>query len=383
LRRELVDSLTEKGWISQKRVEAAFRNVPRHLFLPDLALEEVYSDKAIVTKTDNGDPVSSSSQPAIMAVMLEQLGLEEGDNVLEIGAGTGYNAALMSSLVGPSGHITTVDIDTDVVAFARQNIDRASFPDVQVVNGDGGLGYPPSAPYDALIATVGVWDLSPYWIDQLKEGRSLVAPLSFNTIQFTIGFDKVGEVLTSFNIRPCAFMRLRGAFAGPETYVEMDGLIVGVEDPARTDLESLRRLLKSPPHECQLPHLPPESGRSLIHYMALRGQDMVSLSDARRKTINCEFGLGLMKGNSSLIVLSFGSENWQDVSPSARIFGDESAAARLEEMTADWKASGQPDLALTQITAAPVGSRSAHPGGLMIHKKWMDYEIQFGSAGVP
>lgn len=100
--------------ITQSRIEAAFRAIPRHLFLPDIPLNEVYSDKSIVTKTENGVPVSSSSQPAIMAFMLEQLGLDEGDQVLEIGAGTGYNAALMSYLVGPTGHVTTIEIEEDI-----------------------------------------------------------------------------------------------------------------------------------------------------------------------------------------------------------------------------------------------------------------------------
>src|SRR5512146_3300442 len=101
------------------RVEAAFRAVPRHLFLPDLTPEEAYRDEAIPTKRlQTGQIVSSSSQPSIMAIMLEQLALEPGQRVLEIGAGTGYNAALIAHLVGETGHVVSLDIDQDIVDAA-------------------------------------------------------------------------------------------------------------------------------------------------------------------------------------------------------------------------------------------------------------------------
>ncbi len=84
--------------IRSPAVEAAFRAAPRHLFLPEVPVEQVYRDEAIVTKRQDGVPISSSSQPAIMAIMLEQLALEPGHRVLEIGAGTGYNAALLAPM---------------------------------------------------------------------------------------------------------------------------------------------------------------------------------------------------------------------------------------------------------------------------------------------
>lgn len=92
----LVDLLIQNENIQSERVAAAFRAVPRHPFLPDTPLEEVYADVAVPTHfDDDGRPISSSSQPAIMAIMLEQLDLQPGQHVLEVGAGTGYNAALM------------------------------------------------------------------------------------------------------------------------------------------------------------------------------------------------------------------------------------------------------------------------------------------------
>src|SRR2546425_11884958 len=108
----------------------------------------------------DGEAVSSSSQPEIMATMLEQLGLEPGLRVLEIGAGTGYNAALMAHVVGETGTLTSMDIDDDIVDGARAHLDAAGQSRVRVVLGEGGLGYPAGAPYDRIILTVGAWDVA-------------------------------------------------------------------------------------------------------------------------------------------------------------------------------------------------------------------------------
>lgn len=97
--------------------------------------------------------------------MIEQLDVQIGHRVLEIGAGTGYNAALLAWLAGSSGRVTTIDVDEDIVQEARDNLRRAGFSEVHVVAGDGWLGLPTDAPFDRIEATVGVWDLSPHWVD--------------------------------------------------------------------------------------------------------------------------------------------------------------------------------------------------------------------------
>jgi len=141
LRRQLVGELERRGVIRSKAVRAAFLWVPRELFVPEAAsrsgLEAVYRDEAIPTKfAANGAPISSSSQPAIMAEMLERLALEPGMRVLEIGAGTGYNAALLSQLVGERGRVETVDIDAETAARARRAL-RAGGYRARVVVADG------------------------------------------------------------------------------------------------------------------------------------------------------------------------------------------------------------------------------------------------------
>jgi len=167
MREHLAARVITANRIGSSRVAAALRDVPRHLFLPELRPEAVYRDDAIVTKRDEtGQPISSSSQPAIMAIMLDQLDLAPGHRVLEIGAGTGYNAALISHIVGPSGRVTSVDIDPELVRTAREHLARAGFAEVTVVGADGAVGDPEHAPYDRIIATVGVSDLAPAWLAQ-------------------------------------------------------------------------------------------------------------------------------------------------------------------------------------------------------------------------
>ncbi|WP_369974880.1 methyltransferase domain-containing protein [Thermobifida halotolerans] len=175
----MVDRLCADGVVRSAAVEAALRRVPRHLFVPGTSLEEAYADEAVHTKHDpaTGVSVSAASQPRIVAMMLEQLQAAPGMRVLELGAGTGYNAALLAALVGPEGRVTTVDVDDDLVTGARDHLAAAGAPNVEVVLGDGALGHPDSAPYDRIIATVGAYEVPTAWLEQLAPGGRLVVPL--------------------------------------------------------------------------------------------------------------------------------------------------------------------------------------------------------------
>ncbi len=230
LQNMLVNELIAKKVITLSQVEAAFRVVPRHLFLPELPVAEAYTDRAIPTKRLDNRWVSSSSQPAIMAIMLEQLDLPaamaddkfERDTavykILEIGAGTGYNAALMAHImahtVGERGQVISMDIDADIVAAAREHLAAAGLERrVRLVCADGGYGYAADAPYDRIILTVGAPDIMPAWWEQLRPGGRLVLPLDIMGMQESIAFVRAGDYLESRSIRNCGFMPLRGAFA--------------------------------------------------------------------------------------------------------------------------------------------------------------------------
>jgi protein-L-isoaspartate(D-aspartate) O-methyltransferase len=106
-------------------------------------------------------------------------GVSAAHSILEIGAGTGYNACLLAQLTGRADLVTTIDIDPDVTAKASQALTATGYGDVHVVPGDGGLGYADHAPYDRMIATVSPWDIPVAWWKQLAPGGRLVAPLRF------------------------------------------------------------------------------------------------------------------------------------------------------------------------------------------------------------
>lgn len=171
LQQGLVDQLKADKAISSGQVENAFLQVPRHLFLRHLSTEAAYVNENIPTKhSATGEVISSASQPGVVAEILERLDLEAGQTVLEIGAGTGYNAALLANLVGEKGHVVSLDIDEDIVAGARDNLTHFGVSNVRVERADGHYGFEALAPYDRIVMSTSSSDVYPAWFDQLKEG---------------------------------------------------------------------------------------------------------------------------------------------------------------------------------------------------------------------
>ncbi|GAA0393591.1 O-methyltransferase [Acrocarpospora corrugata] len=241
LREALIAQIRALGMLRSPRVEAAFRAVPRHVFLPETPLETAYSRQVVITKRDrDGDVISSASSPSLVTAMLEQLDVQPGHRVLEIGAGTGINAALLAELVGPTGHVTTIDIDDEVTAAARDHLSDAGYPQVEVICADGADGHPANAPYDRIIVTAGAWDLAPAWWRQLVDGGRLVVPLRLHECGLTrsVAFDhRPGGVdrMDSASALVCGFLDMRGVIAYDEQSVPLaDGVVLRV-NPADLD----------------------------------------------------------------------------------------------------------------------------------------------------
>lgn len=218
LRDTLVRQLVDAGMVRTPRVEAAMRAVPRHVFLPGVPLRQCYANDVTATKRDSdGVPISAASQPSIVGLMLEQLDVRPGMRILEIGAGTGYNAALLSRLTGPDGRVVTVDVDDDIVAGAASALDAAGAANVTVLRGDGALGAAGFAPFDRIIATAGIWDLPPAWTDQLADGGLIVAPLRLRGgVTRSLALARSGGAPAELRSRSsvmCGFMPLRDSIA--------------------------------------------------------------------------------------------------------------------------------------------------------------------------
>lgn len=177
-RRVLVADLRRSGVIQSDAVAEAMLAVPRERFAP--AHADVYDDSPILLKRDEaGVVVSTISQPTMIATMLEELAVERGDRIFEVGTASGYNAALLAELAGEAGRVVTVEIDEELAQRAAEALRATGYGDrVTVVAGDGSAGYAPSAPYDRIIVTAGAPAVAPAWVEELREGGRLVVPIT-------------------------------------------------------------------------------------------------------------------------------------------------------------------------------------------------------------
>jgi protein-L-isoaspartate(D-aspartate) O-methyltransferase len=233
----MVDRLIGEGALWSPALIAAFRATPRHRFLDRVfqfhrktnrwrevitrepgprELELVYSDRALITHVSKPDadrpplPTSSSSQPSLMAQMLEDLHLSAGLRVLEIGAGTGYNAALIAHVVEP-GKVFSVDVDQNVLSEAWDHVRGIPKLQVELCHGDGCLGWPAAAPFDRIIATAAADDLEPAWLEQLSTNGLLLVPWNLAPGLSLLVRGRVQEgVFHGRLTRPAYFLPLRG-----------------------------------------------------------------------------------------------------------------------------------------------------------------------------
>jgi protein-L-isoaspartate(D-aspartate) O-methyltransferase len=233
---QLVDRLIAEGALWSRSLIAAFRATPRHRFVDriflfqrkqnlwreiltrDPGLEELrllYADRALITHLhrsapdDAGRPISSSSQPSLMALMLEDMRVAPGQTVLEIGAGTGYNAALLAHMAGP-GQVTTLDVDRNVLSEAWVHL--RAFPEraVTLKHTDGRYGLPEAAPFDRIMVTAATADLEPAWLDQLTPEGLLLTPLALAPgLAYVLCGTATEGIFEGQLVRPAYFMPLR------------------------------------------------------------------------------------------------------------------------------------------------------------------------------
>ncbi|MBU5678444.1 MAG: protein-L-isoaspartate(D-aspartate) O-methyltransferase [Candidatus Aenigmarchaeota archaeon] len=198
----LVDYLTNIGAIKSEKVRKAFLNVPRHLFLKDKSY--AYIDTPLPTL--KGQTIS---QPSIVAIMLENLDLHPNQKVLEIGAGTGWNAALIGSIVYP-GKVFTIEIEKELVEFAKENLNKLNIKNVEIIHGDGNFGYDKEAPYDRCIITAACSIIPPPLIEQLKKDGKLIAPIGTRFSQRLVLYDKNKNSFK--DLGGCIFVELKGKY---------------------------------------------------------------------------------------------------------------------------------------------------------------------------
>lgn len=251
LRHQLADQLAEAGHIRSPAVDEALRAVPRHAFAPEVPIQKAYANDIVATRhSDDGSIISSISAPWLQADMLEAARIRPGHRVLEIGSG-GYNAALMAELVGPTGSVTTLDIDPAVTDRATRFLPRTGYDHVHVVTADAEhlpAGIVPDGGFDAILVTVDTWDLP--WIDALTDGGRLVAPVRLHGYHWAIGFTKHDRALHSDEpLIVCGFVAMQGdgAWNANRRTVPGTGVHLSWEDGAPLPVDQLAPALTREP----------------------------------------------------------------------------------------------------------------------------------------
>jgi protein-L-isoaspartate(D-aspartate) O-methyltransferase len=203
-RLEMVEGLVSSGYLKSEIVINAMKEVGRHLFVPDNLKSYAYSDQPL--------PVGENqtiSAPHMVGMMCELLNLREGLKVLEIGAGTGYHACVVSHITKEK--VYSIEAIARLLERAKENLNRADCGNVVAIEGDGTMGYGAEAPYDRIYVTAGAPDVPEPLVDQLKAGGMLLIPVGGRQFQNLVRVEKAldGEIKET-ELSGCMFVPLIG-----------------------------------------------------------------------------------------------------------------------------------------------------------------------------
>jgi len=172
-RREKVTWLIQQGFLKSEQIIKAMLKVPREEFTPEMYKDYTYLEVPLPIPGQE----ATISCPHSYPLFYEALELKKDDKFLEIGAGSGYGAAVAREIVGVNGKVITIENDKKTYEFAMANLQKLGYKDVLIILGDGTLGYPAEAPYDKICITAACPKIPPPLIDQLKIGGKLIAPV--------------------------------------------------------------------------------------------------------------------------------------------------------------------------------------------------------------
>lgn len=202
------NQIVERG-IKNKRVIEAMKKVPRDLFVPEEIRDEAYDDRAL--PIGYGQTIS---QPYIVALMTELLELKGDEKVLEIGTGSGYQAAVLAEIVR---EVHTIERISELAELAKKKFEKLGYKNIKVYVKDGTEGLPEEAPFDRIIITAATPELPEPLIAQLKEGGIIVAPVGERFSQYMLKAEKKGSELEQHYLIPVAFVPLIGKYGWKES----------------------------------------------------------------------------------------------------------------------------------------------------------------------
>ena len=168
---DLISYLKNSRYLTEDNVESAFRNIPRHEFVPESELDYAYYNEPLPIMKNQ-----TISQPGVVSRMTEWLDVKRGQNILEIGTGSGWQSGILSYLVG-DGIVFSIELHPELVKFAQGNLKKLKIKNVHVILGDGSIGYAKESPYDRIIITAACTEIPLPLLEQLKEDGLLLAPV--------------------------------------------------------------------------------------------------------------------------------------------------------------------------------------------------------------
>lgn len=215
-RERLIDELIGEGILREPEVIRAMLAVPREEFTPSELCESAYVDSPLPSK--GGQTISA---PHMVAIMCQLLKLSPGQRLLEVGAGTGYHAAVCAEIISPTalpesrrGHVYAIELVQTLIDFARDNLDRCGYSSrVTIIEGDGTLGFSAAAPYDRILVTAAAPRIPPPLKMQLKDGGRMVIPVGeAYSIQELMVVERKGDTYTESAQGGCVFVPLLGQY---------------------------------------------------------------------------------------------------------------------------------------------------------------------------
>jgi protein-L-isoaspartate(D-aspartate) O-methyltransferase len=204
---KLIQGIRCLEYLKSKNVEEALRKYRREFFVPDEVKHMAYRDFPISIGFNQ-----TISQPSTVVAMTEALEVKPGEKILEVGTGSGWQAAVLSYLVGEKGHVYTIEILEDLAEFARGNLNKVGIKNVEVFVGDGSLGMKKNAPFDKIIVTAACPDIPKPLLDQLKVGGMMVLPIGNLYLQDMFVVRKLKDKVDKKSIGSFMFVPLVGRF---------------------------------------------------------------------------------------------------------------------------------------------------------------------------
>ena len=206
LRKRLVHNLKKQGYIRSSIVENAFLSTPRELFVPQNQKYHAYDDTPLTI--GEGQTISA---PHMVAIMCEALDIKPGAKILEIGAGSGYHAAIVSQMVGSNGKIYSIERIDSLARNAIENIKSVGIENVHIMVGDGSKGLPEYAPYNRIYVTCAAPKLPPTFIDQLSPSGKILIPEGDMMCTLRL-YEIIKNNVVAKNLGGCVFVPLLGEY---------------------------------------------------------------------------------------------------------------------------------------------------------------------------